>query len=113
NRNVTGVQTCALPIFNSSFQYNNSGYILLGLVIEQVSKVNFAEFVERHIFRKADMKSSGYFEFDRLPERTALGYIEDLDGIWRTNIYSIPAKGGPEGGVYVSVEDMVRFWQSL
>src|SRR5690625_1283943 len=98
---------------NSSFQYNNSGYILLGLVIEQVSKVNFAEFVEKHIFRKAGMKNSGYFEFDRLPERTAHGYIEDVDGIWRTNIYSIPAKGGPDGGAYVSVEDMVRFWQRL
>ncbi|WP_249870058.1 serine hydrolase domain-containing protein [Oceanobacillus saliphilus] len=98
---------------NSSFQYNNAGYILLGLIVEHVANCNFTEFVEEHIFHKAGMRSSGYFEIDRLPERTALGYIEDLDGTWKTNIYSLPVKGGPDGGAYVSVEDMFRFWQAL
>ena len=98
---------------NSSFQYNNTGYILLGLIVEHVAKCSFTEFVEEHIFHKVGMKNSGYFEMDRLPERTALGYIEDPEGTWKTNIYSLPAKGGPDGGAYVSVEDMVRFWQAL
>lgn len=98
---------------NSSFQYNNAGYILLGLVVEHVAKCNFTEFVEEHIFHKAGMRSSGYFEIDRLPEKTALGYMQGSDGTWKTNIYSLPIKGGPDGGAYVSVEDMCRFWQAL
>ncbi len=98
---------------NHSFQYNNTGYILLGLIVEHVAKCGFAEFVEEHIFRKAGMKNTGYFELDRLPERTALGYIEEPEGTWKTNIYSLPAKGGPDGGAFVSVEDMIRFWQAL
>lgn len=98
---------------DSSFRYNNTGYILLGLIVEHVTKCSFTEFVEEHIFRKVGMKNSGYFEMDRLPEQTALGYIEDSDGTWKTNIYSVPAKGGPDGGAFVSVEDMVRFWQVL
>ena len=98
---------------SSSFQYNNTGYILLGLIVEHVTKRSFTEFIEEHIFRKVGMKDAGYFEMDRLPERTALGYIEDSEGTWKTNIYSLPAKGGPDGGAFVSVEDMVRFWQTL
>ncbi|WP_440895098.1 serine hydrolase domain-containing protein [Amphibacillus sp. Q70] len=98
---------------NSEFQYNNTGYILLGLIIEQVTKCNFTEFVEERIFHKAGMKNSGYFEMDCLPERTALGYMEDSEGTWKTNLYSLPVKGGPDGGAYVTVEDRIKFWKAL
>ncbi|OZU89646.1 penicillin-binding protein [Virgibacillus indicus] len=98
---------------SSSFQYNNTGYILLGLIVEQVAKCSFSEFVEEQIFHKAGMRNSGYFEIDRLPEMTALGYIDDSEGNWKTNIYSLPAKGGPDGGAYVTAEDMFRFWEAL
>jgi len=99
--------------FNRSFQYNNSGYILLGLIVEYVAKTSFFEFVEEHIFQKVGMCNSGYFELDCLPDRTALGYILKEDGTWKTNIYALPAKGGPDGGAYVTAGDMVRFWQAL
>ncbi|MDY0393937.1 serine hydrolase [Virgibacillus halophilus] len=98
---------------NSHFEYNNTGYILLGLIIEHVAKCDFAAFVEENIFRKAGMMDSGYFEADRLPERTALGYIEDPKGSWKTNIYSLPAKGTPDGGAYTTVEDRSKFWEAL
>ncbi len=42
---------------DSSFQYNNTGYILLGLIVEHVTKCSFTEFVEEHIFRKVGMKN--------------------------------------------------------
>lgn len=96
-----------------SFQYNNSGYILLGLIVEQVTDCSFSSFVEEHIFKTADMSDSGYFEMDDLPERTALGYVEEPNGKWRANIYSLPAKGGPDGGAYVTVADMAKFWKAL
>lgn len=95
------------------FHYNNAGYILLGLVVEQLSGVSFTEYVDEHIFNKAGMMDSGYFAFDSLPERTALGYIDNSDGTWKTNIYSLPAKGGPDGGAYVTANDMVKLWDAL
>ncbi|WP_121640853.1 serine hydrolase [Virgibacillus sp. Bac330] len=98
---------------NSSFQYNNSGYILLGLIVEQIATCSFSTYIEEQIFHKAGMKKSGYFELNRLPENTALGYIEEPVGTWKTNIYSLPAKGGPDGGAYVTAEDMVLCWQAL
>jgi len=95
------------------FHYNNAGYILLGLVVEQLSGHGFDEYVTENIFKRAGMEQSGYFELDALPSNTALGYIDEENGKWKSNIYSVPVKGGADGGAFVTVEDMHRFWQAL
>jgi CubicO group peptidase (beta-lactamase class C family) len=111
-----------LPLFQNEnmksaagerFHYNNAGYILLGLVVEQASGLVFTDYVETRIFKKAGMLDSGYFAFDSLPERIALGYIDNADGTWKTNVYSLPVKGGSDGGAFVTVADMVRLWEAL
>ncbi|MFJ7756349.1 serine hydrolase domain-containing protein [Peribacillus muralis] len=96
-----------------SFHYNNAGYILLGLIVEQASKLDFSDYVQQYIFNKANMMDSGYFTFDSLPRNTALGYIDRPDGTWRTNIYSLPVKGGADGGAFVTVVDMAKLWDAL
>ncbi len=106
NREMT-----SLP--SSDFHYNNAGYILLGLIVEQISEMKFTDYVERFIFEKAGMMYSGYFEMDKLPKNTALGYIEEPDGSYKTNVFSVPAKGGADGGAFVTAEDMVTFWDAL
>ncbi|MEK3977183.1 serine hydrolase domain-containing protein [Psychrobacillus sp. FSL K6-1267] len=95
------------------FHYNNAGYILLGLIIEQASGLSFQQYIEKNIFEKAGMKSSGYFAMDALPKNTALGYIDKADGTWKTNIYSIPVQGGADGGAFITAADMVLFWEAL
>lgn len=111
-----------LPLFQNQhmkspvgerFHYNNAGYILLGLIVESVSGMTFTDFVQERIFKKAGMNDSGYFEFDSLPERTATGYIDNEDGTWKTNIYSLPAKGGSDGGAYITTSDMLKLWEAL
>ncbi|KRE41828.1 penicillin-binding protein [Paenibacillus sp. Soil522] len=95
------------------FHYNNAGYILLGLIVEQASQLNFDEYIQKNIFKRAGMEDSGYFELDALPPNTAQGYIDNHDGNWRTNIYSLPVKGGSDGGAFVTVNDMVKLWEAL
>ncbi|GIO30976.1 MULTISPECIES: serine hydrolase domain-containing protein [Paenibacillus] len=95
------------------FHYNNAGYILLGCIVQQISGQDFAAYVQENIFQKAGMESSGYFEMDALPANTAIGYIDLGDGAWKTNIYSLPAKGGPDGGAFATVHDMDRLWNAL
>ena len=111
-----------LPLFQNQpmkhkvgerFHYNNAGFILLGLIVEQVSKLPFTDYVEENVFKKAGMVSSGYFELDSLPQNTALGYIDLPNGNWKTNIYSLPVKGGSDGGAFVTVNDMVKLWDAL
>ncbi|WHX98567.1 serine hydrolase [Neobacillus sp. DY30] len=96
-----------------SFHYNNAGYILLGLIVEQASQLEFSDYVQKYIFNKAEMTESGYFSFDSLPKNTAIGYIDNPDGTWKTNIYSLPVKGGSDGGAYVSANDMAKLWKAL
>jgi CubicO group peptidase (beta-lactamase class C family) len=96
-----------------SFHYNNAGYILLGLIVEQASGLEFSDYIQTHIFNKANMESSGYFAFDSLPPNTALGYIDKPDGTWKTNIYSLPVKGGSDGGAFVTANDLAKLWTAL
>src|SRR5699024_10434115 len=111
-----------LPLFQNGemmfnpgdrFHYNNGGYILLGLIVESVSGMKFVDFIEQNVFGKAGMERSGYFELDRRPEDTANGYIQEEDGKWRTNIYSIPVKGVADGGAFTTSRDIIRFRESL
>jgi len=95
------------------FSYNNAGYILLGLVVEQVTGVDFTEYVEKNIFQPCGMLDSGYYRMDQLPERTAIGYIDNDDATWKTNFYSLPIKGGPDGGAFTTVHDLSKFWDAL
>ncbi|WP_273832411.1 serine hydrolase domain-containing protein [Guptibacillus sedimenti] len=111
-----------LPLFQNdemvaqpgeAFCYNNAGYIVLGLIIEQQTGMTFQHYVEENIFKPAGMNDSGYFSLDCLPQNTALGYIDEDDGSWRTNTYAIPIMGGSDGGAFVTASDMVKLWESL
>lgn len=60
------------------------------------------------------MTSTGYFELDRLPSRCAQNYIYCADTKdYRTNIFSVDAKGTGAGGAFITVKDIVRFWTNL
>ena len=96
------------------FHYNNAAFIVLGLIIEQQTRMSFIEYVEKNIFLPCGMYDSGYFSLDKLPKNVAYGYIEnEKDGSWKTNIYSIPIIGGPDGGAFVTAADVIKFWKGL
>jgi CubicO group peptidase (beta-lactamase class C family) len=95
------------------FDYNDGGYILLGLVIECVTGMGFSAYIKKRIFEPAGMEDSGYFATDQLPERTAYAYIKNADDIWRTNFFTVPIIGAPDGGAYTTAPDMTRFWRAL
>lgn len=93
------------------FNYNNSGYIFLSIIIEEITG-NYHKFIEEKILNKAKMNHSGFFRMDDLPNNTVLGYIEK-DKNNRTNIFSLPIIGGGDGGMFTTVNDIQSFWKSL
>jgi CubicO group peptidase (beta-lactamase class C family) len=95
------------------FAYNDAGFIVLGLIIEQHSGMTFIDYVTEHVLRRAGMFDSGYFSSDCLPERVATGYIDSEDANWRTNTFAVPIVGAPDGGAYVTARDIAAFWQAL
>lgn len=96
------------------FQYNNTGYVVLGLIIEEMTGKPFDVYLKEAIFDPAGMTDTGYYELDRLPARCATSYIFDEErNEYRTNIYSIDAKGTGAGGAFTTAPDVEKFWNAL
>lgn len=96
------------------FQYNNSGYVLLAMIIEKVTGMYFDQYLKAYIFDICDMKSTGYYELDRLPAKCANNYIYCADtNDFRTNIFSVDVKGTGAGGAFITVKDITKFWVAL
>jgi CubicO group peptidase (beta-lactamase class C family) len=94
-----------------SFQYSNAGYILLGLVIEQIAGTPYPEAVRARVLEPAGMTASGFFRLDEAVPNVATGYrAVPPPGLHRrTNIYSIPVVGGADGGAMSTTGDLDRF----
>ena len=92
-------------------RYSNAGYILLGLVIEEVAAQPYPEVVAERVFGPAGMSSSGFFRLDEARPHIATAYLPPVgpDRPWRSNIYSIPVVGGADGGAFSSAADLDRF----
>ena len=90
------------------FEYSNSGYILLAMIVEKVSGQPYALFLKQNIFRPLAMKNT--FVRDRsekLPEKIARGY----NRFGNDDDYTLLTYG--EGGIYSTVEDMYRWDRAL
>lgn len=96
------------------FQYNNTGFVVLGLIIEKVTDMMFDDYLSENIFAPCGMKNTDYFELDRLPSNCANAYIFDESrNDYYTNIFSIDAKGTGAGGAFTTVTDVEQFWKNL
>jgi len=96
----------------SDWAYSNTGYILLGMIIEKVSGQPYAEFLRSNIFEPLDMKNSGYDRASDILKERASGYeVKDGRGSNADFIdMSIPYAAG---AIYSTVEDMYRWNQAL
>ncbi len=96
------------------FQYNNTGFVILGLIIEKLTGELFDTYLKTNVFDPCSMFDTGYYELDRLPENCANSYIYDKQrGEYYTNIYSVDVKGTGAGGAFTTVLDINKFWSNL
>jgi len=92
------------------YSYSNGGYVFLGMLIEKLTGSLYRDFIREHVLQVANMHRSGFHAFNDLPENTANGYLEDRR---TTNIYHLPLRGGGDGGMYTTTDDLRAFWDSL
>jgi CubicO group peptidase (beta-lactamase class C family) len=93
------------------FAYNNGGYLVLALLAERVSGVDFHELVRTLVCEPAGMVDTAFLRSDELPGRAALGYLS-VDGL-RTNVFHLPVLGNGDGGIYSTAADLSAFWDAL
>lgn len=100
----------------SRAQYSNTGFLLLGKIIEVVTGQDFFEHVRAQVLVPAGMTSTCFCELDQPNPNLAVGYVKQYreGGVtFRNNFYSEPVKGSPAGGAFSTAEDMVRFAAAL
>ncbi len=95
----------------SASRYSNGGYVLLGLIVEKASGLDYFEYVERNICVPAGMTETGHLQADVPTAGVASGYTRHAatDGSLRNNVYTRPARGSSAGGGYSTAADLFRF----
>jgi len=97
---------------DAQFKYSNTGYIVLGMLIEKISGMRYQRFVDDNVFHRVGMKDSGFDEQHKIIPRRARGYtlvngtLENADFIDTTNAWSA-------GGFYSTVNDLIVWSEAL
>jgi CubicO group peptidase (beta-lactamase class C family) len=102
----------------SQFGYSNSGYIVLGLVIEAVSGQSYYDYVRDHILEPSGMPDTACYEVDGDIPNLAIGYTtRDAEGNETgeitDNFAALPLRGGSAGGGYSTAPDLLSFTNAL
>lgn len=94
------------------WNYSNSGYVLLGYLIEKISGQSYSDFVQQNIFDPLGMKDSGYDSNTAIIPHRADGYSRRPKGLEHAGYIdmSIPFSAG---ALYSTTEDLLRWEQGL
>jgi len=93
----------------TAYSYSNSGYVLLGAVIEKVSGISYSEYLRAHLF--AGLHDTAYCGNDAIVPRRVRGYTKS--GAQFVNARHVDmSQGFAAGGVCSSVHDLLR-WDDM
>ncbi len=86
--------------------YSNSGFVVLGAIIEKVSGQDYYEFIREKIFVPLDMKSTYFFDPSE-GSIEALRYKLEINGSYKQVKTTYPPS--PAGNAASTVDDLIRF----
>ena len=111
-RLLTSADSLHFPV-GSRFQYSNSGYALLALIVEAVSGQSFAEFLQQRIFMPLGMSNTvARQEGISVVVNRAYGYTRTDSGFAFTD-QSVTSAVLGDGGIYSSLDDLFKWDQAL
>lgn len=90
-------------------EYSNSGYVLLGLIIEKVTGKSYYEVIEEKVTKPLGLNDTFLREKYSVPNR-AIGYYKSMKGELMNNDHfgEIPT---PAGGFYSTTSDILKFYR--
>ena len=89
------------------FLYNNSGYVLLGAIIENVTEMSYADFIEQNISKPLGLENTRYEDRSIIPN-TATGYTSEGGTILRARYLSVTQPHA--AGMLTSTVDELAQW---
>ncbi|OAJ56809.1 hypothetical protein A6V36_32860 [Paraburkholderia ginsengiterrae] len=94
------------------FVYSNTGYILLGSIVENVSGQTYSAFLTDEFFQPLGMVDSGYDHTSKIVDRRAAGYT-CVDGRWRHARFIAMSLPYAAGGLYSTADDLYLWTKAL
>ena len=92
----------------AEYAYSNTGYIVLGVVVQRVSGKSLAQFAAERIFGPLGMTSTHFHDDHTVAVRgRAAAYSPTSKGDWRINIWNNDIVG--QGGVMTTLEDLLKW----
>lgn len=103
-------QIARFPV-GTKFEYSNTGYFLLSLVVEKVSGKSLRQFAKERIFDPLYMKDTAIVDCYPTTISIAKGYSKNEQGAYM--VYESPWEHTGDGAVHTNVEDLVRWGENL
>lgn len=94
------------------FNYSNSGYYLLGVIIERAASKSYEDFLQEQIFTPLGMKNTGYDSPSRIIKNRAAGYEGKGERIHNAN-YIDMSHGFAAGAIVSTTEDLLLWDKAL
>lgn len=94
------------------FSYSNSGYILLGYIIEKVSGKTYELFLAENIFHPLKMMDTGYDYSSSILKHRAAGYYFEGDTLVNAPYLDL-SRAHAAGALYSTIKDLFRWDQAL
>lgn len=94
------------------WKYNNSGYYLLGYIIELVSEQSYEEFLNQYLFEPAGMKNSGIYVNKSKYDNEAIGFEASDDEVKKSIDWNMTWAGGA-GNIYSTCSDLAKWNKAL
>lgn len=92
----------------SQYRYNNSGYFLLGAIIEKISGQSYASFLEQRIFQPLGMNGTYYEGFGKSRAPVAAGHTRTAAGFGAARPLSM-SQPYAAGSLVSTVDDLARW----
>lgn len=98
----------------TEWKYSNSGYFLLGYIIEKVTGLTYQQYIEEYIFKPAGMSNSFYLDYKNIIKGRVLGYTK-VENKFENRFYSSvnPSILYAAGALMCTTEDMFKYYQTL
>ncbi|MCH9002094.1 MAG: beta-lactamase family protein [Planctomycetes bacterium] len=95
----------------TDWQYSNSGMFLAGVIVEKASGMGYHEYIRKFVTGPAGMTNTDCYQMDEPVPNLAIGYSRDSsrETGWTNNIFKHVVRGGPAGGGFSTVEDLLKF----
>lgn len=96
----------------AKYNYSNSGYVLLGYIIEKVTGLSYAQYVTETIFKPLQLSNTVVDDNRLIIHHRARGYVRE--GLELNTLLPLNMEiGKPAGGIVSSAEDLLKWDQSF